>query len=33
MSEGERRVKDLRDEVMDAVSKLEQIDLDKQQET
>jgi len=31
MSESERRVKELRDEVMDALTKLEQIDMDKKQ--
>lgn len=32
MSESERRVKELRDEVMEALTKLEQIDLEKKQE-
>jgi hypothetical protein len=34
MTEGERRVKELRDEIMDELARLEQIDVDKnQQET
>ncbi|MBI3860037.1 MAG: hypothetical protein HY296_07380 [Thaumarchaeota archaeon] len=32
MSESERRVKELRDEVMDALTRLEQIDIEKKQE-
>jgi hypothetical protein len=32
MTEGERRVKELRDEVMDAMTRLEQIDVEKKQE-
>jgi hypothetical protein len=32
MSEGDRRVKEIRDEVMEALTRLEQIDIDKKQQ-